>query len=331
VDCFYFFSAHFHIITRTPGVIMDKLDRRQFMKKAAIAGGVAIGSSMLPDVAFAAGGHEKADFGKNFAVLYDSTKCIGCRLCEMACNKTNNLTAPEIDFRDLRVLGRIRRTDRTTHTVINQYFPYDRDARMKDKPVFIKKQCMHCNEPACVSACIVNALIKTPEGPVKYDASRCIGCRYCLIACPFQIPVYEYDKPLLPLVMKCSLCAHRIPDKLPACVDVCPQEAMIFGRREDILVLAHELIRRKSEIYAPEIYGEFTAGGTSWLYLLPVSYKKVGLPDYGDDPAPKLSETIQHNVFKYFVPPVALYIILGLIMYRSNYMAQKTEEKRKGG
>lgn len=307
---------------------MDKLDRRQFIKKATIAGGVAVGSSMLPETAFAAG-HEKGDFRKNYAVLYDSTKCIGCRLCEMACNKTNNLAQPEIDFRDLRVLAKKRRTDLTTHTVINQYLPYARDARMKNEPVHVKTQCMHCNKPACVSACIVNALIKTPEGPVKYDASRCIGCRYCLIACPFQIPVYEFDKPLLPLVQKCTLCGHRIPDKLPACVDVCPQEAMIFGRREDLQALGHELIWRNPEVYEPEIYGEHTAGGTSWLYLLPVSHKKLGLPDYGDDPAPQLSETIQHSVFKYFIPPVALYIILGLVMYRANYMSQKSTDKKK--
>ena len=308
---------------------MDKIDRRKFIQKTALVGGVIVGSSMLPNEAIASSNLEKTDFAKNFAILYDSTKCIGCRLCELACHTTNNLTKPDVDFRDLRVLGDKRRTDKTTHTVVNRYFPYDRDARMKDEPVYVKRQCMHCNQPACVSACIVNALRKTPEGPVTYDASECIGCRYCLIACPFQVPVYEYHKPLLPFVLKCSLCEHRIPDKLPACVDICPQEAMTFGRREDILALGHEIIARNPETYEHEIYGEHTAGGTSWLYLLPVSHKKLGLPDYGNEPAPQLSETIQHSVFKYFIPPVTLYILLGLLMYRSNYIAQKSESKNR--
>jgi Fe-S-cluster-containing dehydrogenase component len=304
------------------------MDRRKFLKNAAATGGAVIAGSMIPGDAHASGhGHDPAEFDKNYAVLFDATKCIGCRTCELACNMTNDLDKPDIDFKDLRVLAEKRRTDETTHTVVNRFYPYGDDARMNHKPVYLKRQCMHCNTPACVSACIVAALIKTPEGPVYYDESACIGCRYCMIACPFQVPVYEFDEPLFPIVQKCTLCIHRIPDKLPACVEACPQEAMTFGRRGDLLKLGHGIIEKNQDIYESEIYGEHTAGGTSWLYLLPVSHVKLGLPDHSDVPAPQLSETIQHTVFKYFIPPVALYIFLFLMMFRSSRMDHKSNHE----
>jgi formate dehydrogenase iron-sulfur subunit len=311
---------------------METIDRRKFLKGAAITGGAITGGLMLPQQAFASKGHvDSKIFTKNYAVLFDATKCIGCRNCEKACNETNKLEKPEMPFDDIRALEKKRRTDRTSHTVINRFYPFERDARMREKPVFVKYQCMHCNVPACVSACIVEALRKEPDGPVSYEEAACIGCRYCMIACPFQIPVYEFDKPLLPVVHKCTLCQHRIPDKMPACVESCPQEAMIFGRREDILALGHEIVNRSPELYEKEIYGEKTAGGTSWLYLLPAPYEKLGLPTHSDIPEPQLSETIQHGVFSYyFAAPLLLYIILGAMLFRSHRMESKKTEKKEG-
>lgn len=303
------------------------MDRRKFLKSAAVTGGAVIAGGMLHDEAIASSGHgtDPAQFADNYAVLFDASKCIGCRICELACNMTNELDTPDIDFKDLRVMAKKRRTDETTHTVVNMFHPYGDDVRMNHKPVYLKRQCMHCNVPACVSACIVKALRKTPEGPVYYDESACIGCRYCMIACPFQVPVYEFDEPLFPIVQKCTLCDHRIPDKLPACVEACPQEAMTFGTRDKLLKFGHEIIKKNPDIYETEIYGEHVVGGTSWLYLLPVSHEKLGLPDHSDTPAPQLSETIQHGVFSYmFAFPIMLYGFLFFMMFRSSRMDNKS-------
>jgi len=315
------------------------MDRRKFLRGAAAAGGAVVGSTMLPGAANASSAPAESDFGKNYSVLFDATKCIGCRTCEKACHTINDLAEPEVDFEDLRVLESKRRTDITSHTVVNRFYPYERDARMIDKSVHVKTQCMHCNAPACVSACIVAALRKSPEGPVIYEKDACIGCRYCMIACQFQIPAYEFKKPLYPLVTKCTLCFndfsgseeednHRIPKKLPACVEACPQEAMIFGRREDMLKIGHDKIHENPDVYEKDIYGEHVLGGTSWLYLTPVPASKLGLPEHPDTPAPQLSETIQHGVFSYFFAiPLGLYAILGLLMLR----AQRRDEKHSSG
>jgi formate dehydrogenase iron-sulfur subunit len=324
---------------------MDKIDRRKFIKNAAITGGAVIGSSLIPITAEASSKHDPAEFNKNWSVLFDATKCIGCRTCELACHTANKMKESEVDFTDLRVLETKRRTDESSNTVINRYYPYERDARMNNKPVHIKRQCMHCNTPACVSACIVAALRKTPEGPVYYEESACIGCRYCMIACQFQVPVYEFEKPLFPIVLKCTLCYDkdkdkkeekkndRIPEKLPACVEACPQEAMMFGRREELLKIGHEKIRKNPETYDADIYGEHVLGGTSWLYLTPVPSEELGLPEHPDTPAPQLSETIQHSVFKSIFPfaiPLFLYGMLGVLMWRNSRQKNSSDDGEEG-
>lgn len=322
---------------------MDKIDRRKFIKNAAITGGAVIGSSLISTGAEASSGQDPKKFNQNWAVMFDATKCIGCRTCELACHTANKMKESDVDFTDLRVLETKRRTDESSNTVINRFYPYERDARMNNKPVHIKKQCMHCNVPACVSACIVAALRKTDEGPVYYEENACIGCRYCMIACPFEIPVYEFDKPLFPIVLKCTLCYDkniknkkrndRVPEKLPACVEACPQEAMIFGRREDLLKIGHEKIRKNPEIYDKKIYGEHVLGGTAWLYLTPVPAEEVGLPVLPDNPAPQLSETIQHSVFKSIFPfaiPLILYGLLGALMWKNSRQRNSSDDGEEG-
>ena len=158
-------------------------------------------------------------------------------------------------------------------------------------PVFRKNQCNHCLEPACASACFVKAFTKTKEGAVIYDESVCVGCRYCMVACPFEIPTYEYDKALTPRVMKCTLCHPRLLEgKLPGCVEVCPTEALSFGRREDLLRIARERIRRQPDRYIDHIYGENEMGGTSWLYIAGTPFRELGMrEDLGVTPAPALT------------------------------------------
>jgi ferredoxin len=179
---------------------------------------------------------------------------------------------------------------------------------------------MHCNDPACASACIVGALSKQENGAVHYDKGKCIGCRYCMIACPFQIPAYEYAQPLTPEVRKCTFCFDRISREggRPGCADVCPVEAITFGRRNDLLQLARKKIADDPGRYIDRIYGEHEAGGTSWLYLAGEPFHKLGFLKLPTRPMPHLTETIQHGVFAYLWAPLTLFGALGAAMWTFN-------------
>ena len=232
------------------------MKRRKFIGMLAGAGACLAASS-----ASAGETHHFTGYPESFGVLFDSTKCIGCRKCEAACNKVNELPAQPVPFDDLTVMDKRRRTHHDTFTVVNKY-------AVGDKPVYRKQQCNHCLEPACASACFVGAFKKDKTGAVSYDASKCVGCRYCMIACPFEIPTYEYHDPVTPRVRKCTLCQPRIEEgKLPGCVEDCPKGALVFGRRDDLLAIARERIRKHPDMYLDHIYGENEMGGTSWLYI----------------------------------------------------------------
>ena len=220
-------------------------------------------------------------------VLFDATRCIGCRKCEAACNQVNDLPKPDKPFDDLAVLDAIRRTDAKSYTVVNKYTP-----EANKPPVFRKIQCNHCMEPACASACFVSAFKKMETGAVVYDASVCVGCRYCMVACPFNIPAYEYDKALTPRVMKCTLCHPRILEgKLPGCVEACPKEALTFGKRRELLNLAWDRIGGNPGRYVEHVYGEREMGGTSWLTIAPKpSFAALGMDEHlGTTSAPELT------------------------------------------
>jgi len=254
--------------------------RRDFFKLTLAAGAAAA-------VPGTAGAHDYfTGYPGSYAVLHDTTLCNGCRKCEAACKEVNDLPAPDEPFEDRSVLEERRRTDDETYTVVNQYT--DPGA---GSPVFRKQQCNHCKEPACASACFVNAFTKTPEGAVVYDPSVCVGCRYCLVACPFDVPTYQYNEALTPKVMKCTMCHPRLVEgKLPGCVEACPQEALSFGKREDMIVLARERFRKYPERYIDHIYGEYEMGGTNWLYISGAPFEEVGLrTDLGVKPAPEFT------------------------------------------
>jgi len=225
-------------------------------------------------------------YPQSLCVLHDITLCIGCRSCEAGCNKVNELPAPAVPFTDLTVLDRKRRTDAKVYTVVNKFTP-----SQGEKPIYVKNQCNHCLEPACASACFVRAFSKNRDGSVTYDPSVCVGCRYCMIACPFEIPTYEYDEPLTPRIMKCTFCHPRIAKGLlPGCVEACPTEALSFGKREDMIKLGRERINRYPGRYIDHIYGEHEMGGTNWLYLSSVPFKALGMrEDLGVTPAPELT------------------------------------------
>ena len=256
------------------------LSRRTFLGWLGAAGITAAGTKATAATTQHFEGYPDAK-----AVLHDTTLCIGCRRCEAACNTVNNLPPPEKPFTDLSVLDHPRRTTSKTYTVVN------RRPGKGEMPIFVKKQCNHCLEPACASACFVKAFTKTPEGAVVYDASVCVGCRYCMIACPFEIPTYEYDSAFSPKVMKCTLCHPRVLEgKLPGCVEACPTEALLFGRRDDLLKIARQRIARRPDKYEDHIYGEREMGGTAWLYLAGEPFDTIGMrTDLGVTPAPELT------------------------------------------
>lgn len=241
------------------------LNRRTFLKTAAASAAV-----LAPVARAEASGAARDLDAARVGVLVDTTKCIGCRACEAACAEANTLPAPAGDD---RVFASPRTTDTRTYTVVNAAAT-GKDAADR----FIKSQCMHCLEPACATACPVRALDKTPEGPVVYHKDLCLGCRYCMVACPFEIPKYEYDS-TLPFVQKCTFCADRQAQGLhPACTSVCPTGALQFGNRAELLNIAKERLYAPGSTYVRHVFGEHEVGGTSWMYITDIPFEKLGLP-----------------------------------------------------
>jgi Fe-S-cluster-containing dehydrogenase component len=258
------------------------VSRRKFLKWIGAAGlGSTVGKSV-----FAAGSKHFEGYPNSLGILHDITLCVGCRSCEAACTKVNELPAPDKPFTDLSVLNQYRRTTPKAYTVVNKH-----EVPGQKIPLFRKNQCNHCLEPACASACFVRAFKKTETGAVTYDHTVCVGCRYCMVACPFEIPTYEYDEPLTPRIMKCTLCHPRIINgQLPGCVEACPKEALIFAKREDLIKIARERFRKYPGRYIDHIYGETEMGGTSWLYISGVPFSQIGMrEDLGVTPAPELT------------------------------------------
>lgn len=266
--------------------------------------------------------------------LVDTTLCVGCRKCEQACNERHHLAKPAVSFEEMAVLENERRMDATSYTVVNKYYPENIGSlTWRNHPVFVKFQCMHCNDPSCVSACIVGALTKQKNGAVIYDADKCIGCRYCMFACPFQVPAYDYDDPLVPQVRKCTFCFESVSDGgLPACAQVCPREAIIFGKRTDLIDLAHWKMKSHPGKYVDHIYGEHEVGGTSWMYLSSMPFESVGFPQLDTKAPPRLTEAIQHGLFQYFAAPIGLFVVLGGIMRFSSFYGnhKKLEDEKTG-
>jgi Fe-S-cluster-containing dehydrogenase component len=248
--------------------------------------GAAGACTLAGKTALASTNKQFPGFPGSHGVLHDTVRCIGCRKCEAGCNKVNDLPAPEKPFDDLAVLKEKRRTTPKEYTVVNQYAP----SQIKS-PVFRKNQCNHCLEPACASACFVRAFTKTKTGAVIYDPTVCVGCRYCMIACPFDIPTYEYGNAFSPRIRKCTMCYPRIiKGLLPGCVEACPVEALTFGTREELLNIARERIQMFPDKYVDHIYGEREMGGTSWMYISGAPFNEVGMRmDLGIKPAPELT------------------------------------------
>ncbi len=248
-----------------------KMNRRDFLKTVTVVGGsVLIGSQTIS--------HASKDFSgwpDRYGMLTDLTECVGCRSCEKACNEEHNLPAPQVPFDDGAVFDEKRRPTAKAYTVVNRY----ENPKDKDKPIYRKIQCNHCNEPSCASACPIHAYTKTPEGAVLYDPDKCFGCRYCMLACPFHAPAYDYESAFEPKIVKCVFCYDRIKvGGIPACAEACPVGAVTFGKREDLIKLARKRITNDPDRYIDHIYGEYEAGGTSWLYISGVPFEQLDFP-----------------------------------------------------
>lgn len=207
-----------------------------------------------------------------YGMLVDVGKCIGCHACTAACKVKNDIP------------------DGVFWTKVGAYeqgiFP---NVQAYSAPL---GRCMHCDHPACVSACPVGALQKTSDDPVVYDAHKCIGCRYCMTACPFHVPKLDWDA-LLPSIQKCQLCADRLAAGLdPACASACPTGALKFGDRSALLVEAKGRIQASGGKYVNYIYGENEVGGTTLLYISPVPFEELGFPTVGTEPVTELSEQV---------------------------------------
>jgi formate dehydrogenase iron-sulfur subunit len=300
---------------------MQKQNRRDFLKTGALLGTAIAGLSSNKTKA------KPKDVlsDDRMGVLVDTTVCIGCRKCEWACKTAHDIsTQPRDEYADRSVFKKMRRPNEKALTVVNEY-PNPQNVSL---PTDVKVQCMHCDHPACVSACIVGAMSKQENGSVIWDTSKCIGCRYCMVACPFQVPSFQYDKALNPKIMKCDFCFERTKKgKLPACVEICPVETLTYGTRSELIRIAREKIKRNPDRYINHIYGEYEAGGTSWMYLANQDFAKLAFPNPGDKTMPGTSESIQHGIFAYFVPPVSLYAILGGIMWITKKRNESEQEK----
>lgn len=253
------------------------------------------------------------------AVLVDITKCIGCGSCTVACRlwndlKTDKTTPAHGENAEL--------TDKNWTAV--KYKQVNKDSKQVWR--FVKEQCLHCDDPACVSVCMSKALVKTPEGPVVYHPNLCVGCRYCMLACPFEIPKYEWEKKV-PNLAKCQMCASKLSNgEPPACASVCPTNALKFGEKNELLALAKNTIEN-NDSYVKHIYGEKEAGGTSWLYISDVPFEELGF--ITQVPTTALPHTT-HEYLK-FTPAIflgggALFTALNLYTKRRNKVAQ--EERR---
>lgn len=283
-------------------------NRREFLKTlTAIGASTAAISSVTPNKVAAKSSPILSTERKG--VLVDTTVCIGCRKCEWACKGAHNFEQGDFEsYQNDETLDNMRRPTTTSLTIVNKY----KDENVRN----IKLQCMHCDYPACVSACIVGAISKRENGSVIWDTDKCIGCRYCMVACPFQIPTFEYEKALDPKIVKCDFCIDRTTEgKLPACVSICPVEALTYGTREELITEARRRIKNNPDKYHDHIFGEHEVGGTSWLYLADKNLSGSVFPELGTNPAPGVSESIQHGLFAYFVPPIAVYALLGGIMW----------------
>ncbi|MDP1633689.1 MAG: hydrogenase 2 operon protein HybA [Gallionellaceae bacterium] len=324
------------------------ISRRDFLK-GALAGGTLLATAAPVSARENLTMPEEA-----LGLLYDSTLCIGCKACVSACKEVNNMP-PEFSTKEqlwdtpLDISGK-------TLNVIKLY--QDGNSATKDSEIdgfaYMKVSCLHCVDPSCVSACPVSAMTKDPvTGIVGYDKDACIGCRYCVAACPFGVPRFQYDTPF-PQISKCQLCKHLIGDgKYAACAEVCPTGATLYGKVKNLHAEARRRVAlkpgeltefprgnldthdqsshtAKAAAYLPQIYGEKEVGGTQMLKLSAVPFEKLGQPTLPERSYAATSETMQHTLYgNALVLPLAFLGVLSYVAKRNVKHDDDADDKKE--
>ncbi len=277
------------------------------------------------------------------AILYDATLCIGCKACEVGCKAVNNMPVEHGEVEQkFGVEGVWDSSGDLSEETLNKIKLYkDGTAAVKDREIdgysFVKRACMHCADPDCVSACPVTALTKDEKtGIVKWNKDYCIGCRYCQVACPYNIPKFEYDK-AIPSIVKCEMCYHELEKGgIPGCCSYCPTGASLFGKYSDLLQEAHKRLElkegqtysfpinkigssdyntRPAAKYVQSVYGEKEGGGTQYILLSAVPFEKLGLPLLPDYSNASKSEGLQHSLYKGLIAPA---VLLGGLLFAAH-------------
>lgn len=302
------------------------VDRRTVLKVLATAG-AATATGSLP----ALGSEPKHAPPEAMGMLYDTTLCIGCKACVAACRESNQLEADRSGIPGDLHQAPVDLNGRTKN-IIKLY-------KGEEQMSFVKSQCLHCVDPGCAAACMLHSLKKDEvTGVVGYDPTYCVGCRYCQLSCPFGVPKFEFSK-AVPKIVKCELCRHKVRDAAtvdaqgytryprgqgPACCEVCPRSAVIYGRRDELLAEAKRRIAENpGKYFEDRVYGETEVGGTQVFYLAHVPFDKIGLPAYGPEPAPKTAYAVQEGIYRGFIAPVALYGVLAAVMLRNRKANEK--------
>ena len=305
---------------------MKKPSRRDFLK---IMG--ASGAALLAGRHGAEASETHAVNNDTLGMLYDATKCVGCKACMSACKRVNSdygsLAFEQAKFDSDGLWDAPQDLSGSTRTLIKLFKESDKQWS------YVKYSCMHCQKPSCVSVCPVSAMTRDKiTGTVDYNKDACIGCRYCQIACAFNIPKFQWDK-AIPQIVKCDLCKNTnlVKKGITACAEVCPVGAIMFGKRKDLLEEAGKRLKDNPGKYINHIYGEKEVGGTNHLYLSAMQFNKLGLPVLANEAPAEFSEKIQHTIYKGFIAPVALYGTLCFVALKNMKGHGKHEEKEDKG
>jgi Fe-S-cluster-containing dehydrogenase component len=276
-------------------------------------------------------------------LLFDATRCVGCRGCQSACKAANNLPPDRVQIGGGEYDAPTDLNSQTKNII--------KQVAEGERRTFVKQQCMHCVDPSCVSVCMMGALHKEGEGKrhisgerkgtgiVLYDKWTCVGCRYCQIACAFNVPKFEWTA-AFPLIVKCELCRQRAdPAKAgalavanPACAEVCPAQAVMYGRRADLLAEARRRLAAEPERYNGQVFGEKEGGGTQVLYLAPagVTFKQLGMPELPERSSASFSESVSHAPYLNGVTPVALYVGMAALIARNKKKEEAAGHHEEG-
>ena len=267
------------------------------------------------------------DYSKTRAFLIDTTKCTGCRGCQVACKQWNQLKAEKTRFFTGEGYQNPPQMFEYTFTRV-KFKDYEKNGQ--NEFAFYKEMCMHCNDPACASVCPVGAFRKTVEGPVVYDSGKCIGCRFCMVACPFGVPKYEWSK-AFPLVKKCTGCYGRVKNGLhPACATACPT-AITYGSRAEMLKEAEKRLAARPDRYFKVIYGKEEAGGTSVLYLTQQPLDELGFRKITKRPLPSYTWQALRLVPGIFLTVGGTLSAISWFQHRKDRIRREEEEQRKAG